>query len=169
MGSGFVPSGRYGGKLAAMADILAETDAYADFVGDTIAADGTSGMYYYGIDRRDLEANDETFPAAFVIWDFSESTEWYSTCSGGGTYKIKGAATLVLEADTPEEFAKDTPGALNWIMNHAGAIVGEMEDLFGTESRQEISKHRVIEGPYRESESGTTDYCCIVIEFEFRN
>lgn len=169
MGSGFVPSGRFGGKLAAMAGILAETDAYADFVGATVAADGAEGMYFYGIDRRDLAANDETFPAVFVIWDYADDTEWHSTQAGGGTYKIRGACTLVLEADTPSEYAHDTPGAYNWIMNHAGAMVGEMEALFGVAGRQEISRHQVMEGPYRECESGEVDYCCVVIKFEFRN
>lgn len=168
-GSGFVPSGIYGGKLGAMAGILAETDAYEDFVGSAIASDGASGMYFYGIDRRDLEANDEVFPEAFVMWEWGEDFEKYSTQAGGAGYKFRGSVVLVIEADTPSAYLNDTPGAMNWILGQAQAMVGEMELLFGYDGRQDIDAHRVIEGPRREYEKGETDYCSVVIEFELRN
>jgi hypothetical protein len=168
MGSGFTPNTRNGEKLAAMAAILLETDAYADFVGSVVAAEGVEGMYFYGIDRRDLEANDESFPAAFVIWDRGPTHRWQSTQQGGTQFRFSGDVVLVLEADTPEEFAADTPGALNWIVEQCDAMVGEMEQLFGVGGRQDVSAHEILEGPFRERESGTFDYVSIVYRFELR-
>lgn len=167
-GSGFVPSGIYGAKLAVMAGLLAETDAYEAFVGEEVAELGAQGMYFYGIDRRDLEANDEDFPAAFVIWSFGEDFEKYSTQSGSAEFKFRGSVTLTIEATTPEDYARDTPGAYNWIMEQAQDMVREMELLFGQEI-QEVSAHRVVEGPYREAESGVEDYVGLTIEFQLRN
>lgn len=169
MGSGFVPSGIYGGKLGAMAAILAETDAYETFVGEVIAATGTSGMYFYGIDRRDLAANDEEFPAAFVMWDWAQNFEKYSTQAGGVEFKFRGGVILTIEADTPVDYVNNTPGAMNWILGHAQDMVRGMELLFGHQGRQEVAAHRVIEGPYREFERGAVDYCGVVIQFELRN
>lgn len=168
MGSGFVPSSRNGEKLAAMAAILAETDAYDDFVGDVIGALGTAGMYFYGIDRRELLANGETFPAAFVIWDRDAQHEWRSRNDGGQTFKFNGGVVMILEADTPSAYAEDTPGALNWIVEQCDAMVEEMEPLFGVGARQDVAAHGIIEGPYREKETGEHDYLCIVYRFELR-
>lgn len=168
MGSGFVPDTRNGQKLAMMAAILAETDAYEDFVGAEIAADGAQGMYYYGIDRRDLAANDETFPAAFVIWDRGPSYRWVSTQAGGTQFKFQGDVVMILEADTPEEYANDTPAALNWIVEQCDAMVGEMELLFGQGGRQDVASHEILEGPYREREGGVHDYVCLVYRFGLR-
>lgn len=169
MGSGFTPATQNGEKLAAMAAILAETDAYADFVGDTIAGDGVSGMYFFGIDRADLEANDETFPAAFVIWDRGATYRWRSTQSGGDTYRFEGQVVMVLEADTPVEHVRNTPAALNWIVEQCDAMVWEMTPLFGLAGRQEVAGHGIIEGPYREHEKGRHDYLCLVYGFDLRN
>lgn len=169
MGSGFVPSGIYGAKLGAMAALLAETDAYADFVGAEVAALGAAGMYFYGLDRRELAANNEGFPDAFVIWDFGEDYEKYSTNAGGGTFKFRGTVVLTIEANTPAEFAADTPGAYDWIFNHMQAMVGEMEAIFNDMGKQEVAAHRKLEGPYRESEAGVADYCCITWSFDLRN
>lgn len=168
MGSGFTPNTRNGEKLAAMAGILLETDAYADFVGAEVAADGVEGMYFYGIDRRDLEANEEVFPAAFVIWDRGATHRWNSTQQGGTEFRFTGDVVLVLEADTPEEFERDTPGALNWIVEQGDAMVGEMEQLFGLGGRQDVAAHEILEGPFRERESGVHDYVSIVYRFELR-
>lgn len=168
MGSGFVPSTKNGAKLAAMAEILAETDAYADFVGAAVAATGTAGMYYYGIDRRDLEADEATFPAAFVIWDRGESYRWQSTQQGGTEFRFQGDVVMILEADTPEEFLTNTPAALNWMVEQCDAMVGEMEQLFGVGARQDVASHEILEGPYRERESGAHDYVCIVYRFGLR-
>jgi hypothetical protein len=168
-GSGFVPSGIYGAKLGAMAAILAETAAYATFVGEEVAELGAAGMYFYGLDRRELALVEESFADAFVIWDFGEDYEKYSTQGGGVTYKFRGSLVLTIEANTPAEFAGNTPGAYDWIFNHMQAMVGEMEALFGAAGRQEIDAHRKLEGPYRESEAGVSDYCCCTWAFDLRN
>lgn len=169
MGSGFVPSGIYGGKLGAMAGILAETAAYADFVGDTVAADGAAGMYFYGIDRRDLAANNETFPSAFVIWSWGDDFEKFSTQAGGTEFQFRGSVTLTIEANTPEEFLRNTPGAHNWLMEHMQAMVRGMELLWGWQGRQGVGAHRVVDLPFREVESGVSDYCCMTVAFTLRD
>lgn len=169
MGSGFVPATQNGEKLAAMAAILNETDAYADFVGATIAAQEVAGMYFFGIDRADLEANNETFPEAFVIWDRGANYRWRCTNSGGGTPRFEGSVVMVLEADTPAEYVRNTPAALNWIVEQCDAMVFEMQDLFGLAGRQEVAAHGIIEGPYREHEKGRHDYVCLVYGFDLRN
>lgn len=168
-GSGFVPSGILGGeKLGAMAAILAETDAYADFVGEEVAALGDDGMYFHGIDVRELDQAEEPWPPAFVIWSLGSDFELYSTQAGGTCFKARGSVTLAIEADTPEEFAVNTPGAYNWIDGHMSAMVGEMMALFGVGPNQEIDSIRVVEGPFRVAEKGREDYCGMVVAFELR-
>lgn len=154
MGSGFVPSGIYGAVLGNFAGILAETDAYEAFVGATIAADGASGMYFYGIDRRELG---EDFPAAYVVWDWAEDFGRYSTTGGGRAYKNEGQIILSIEADTPAAYLDDTHGAMNWIANHASAMVGDMEKLFGVGGRALCLEHKPFELPDRIRESGKQD------------
>lgn len=154
MGSGFVPSGVYGAILGHFAGILAETDSYEAFVGATVAADGASGMYFYGIDKRET---DTAFPAAFVVWDWGEEFQRSSTTGGGHAYKTHGEITLTIEADTPGAYVDDTPGAMNWLANHMSAMVGEMETLFGLAGRSLCLEHRPVDRPGRVRESGTGD------------
>lgn len=169
MGSGFVPSGRYSAKMGRLAAILAETDGYLAFVGATIYADGASGMYFYGVDVRDLTAAAETWPAAYVVWDFGEDFERYSVQAGGGCFRYRGTINCTFEADTPALYAEDTPGALNWFMGKVEAMLGDMEDLFGVGAREEVARIVPIEGPFRSPESDEDDFLTVTFAFEPRN
>lgn len=167
MGSSFIPSGIYGAKLGAFAAILAETDAYRAFVGDTIADLGVAGMYFYGIDRREEDA---AFPAAFALWTFGDGYGRYSTTAGGRPFKNQGDLVLTIEADTPAELVNDTPGAMDWIANHMQAMLSDMEALFGVAGRQEVSHHAPVGYPNRITESGSDDdYVGMSVRFTVRS
>jgi len=168
-GSGFVPDDLIGRRMGLMAAILAECAAYASFVGATIAADGAAGMFYDGIDRRDLLVEeDEVFPAAFVIWANDPKVKFYSTQGGGISYKFNGGITMTIEADTPAEFKYNTPQAYNWIREHASAMLMEMKTKFAVGARQDVESFSVIEGPYRSAEGDDRDYVSMTILFEMR-
>lgn len=168
-GSGFVPDDLIGRRMGLMAAILAECTAYADFVGAEIAALNASGMYYDGIDRRDLLVEeDEVFPAAFVIWANDPKVKFYSTQGGGISYKFSGGITMTIEADTPAEFKYNTPAAYNWIREHASAMLMQMKTKFATGDRQDVESFSVIEGPYRSPEGDDRDYVSMTILFEMR-
>lgn len=182
MGSGFVPSDDWSVRLGMLASVLAETDAYADFVGVEVAALGAAGMYYHGLDRRELEDAEEDFPEAMVIWQLGEDFGFRSLQAGGAPFHARGSAEMIVEATTPAEFARNTPAAKNWLMGQVVAMVEEMKLLFGrvnTETgvqRVEVSAVDLLAGPYRESEWATEDeegvsydYVGVAIRFEFRN
>lgn len=181
MGSGFVPSGIYDTRVALLAAVLAETDAYADFVGATVAAEGVAGMYFHGIDRRELIDNEENFPARMVIWQVSDDFERYSTQAGGATFRTRGGIEMIVESNTPEAYLRNTPAAKNWIWGVVQGMLAEMELLFGQVDadtgiqRPEIRSHSLVAGPYRESEGAVDetgasyDYVGVAVKFELRN
>ena len=184
-GSGFVPSDLIGARMGLMARILAATDAYAAFVGaeapetpEEVTA-LAEGMYFDGIDRRDLiaQATEEEieevseadlFPPAFVIWGCGDDAEFFSTQAGGTSFKWRGSVTLTVEADTPEEFWRNTPGAYNWIRGQVSAMLLEMKEFFGDqEGHQDVDSFR-WEGPYRSPESDGRDFVSMVVVFDLR-
>lgn len=181
MGSGFTPSGIFDTRLGELAAVLAETDAYVDFVGEEVASLGVPGMYFHGIDRRELQDNEEDFPEAFVIWQLGDDFERYSLQAGGAPYHMRGGVELIIEANTPAEYLRNTPAAMNWIWGIAQGMVAEMETLFGRVNdsgmqRPEIRSIRLAAAPYRESEGATEDaegvnfdYVGVAVRFEYRN
>lgn len=171
MGSGFVPGDLIGARMGRMASILATCPAYEAFVGEDVAELGASGMYFDGLDRRDLmEAEEEVFPAAFVIWANGDDVKFFSTQGGGASFKWQGSVTMTVEGDTPEIYARNTPGAYNWIRGHVSAMLLEMKAQFGVgpDSIQDVESFFVLDGPYRSPESDDRDYCSMTIGFELR-
>lgn len=181
MGSGFVPSGIYDTRVAELAAVMAETAAYETLVGEEVADLGVAGMYFHGIDRRELEDNEEDFPDQMVIWQTGEDFERYSTQSGGATFKIRGSVEVIIEANTPAQYVRNTPAAKNWLWGIVQTMLLEMEVLFGTYNadtgvpRPEIRSHSVVAGPYRECEAATEDggvnfdYVGVAVKFDLRN